>query len=126
MGMTVAVVGGIGIAVMLLLLVGTTFVWRGKRAGPAELGARSLAIATQIAIQDFAFQPASVTVPAGTAVTWTNRDAAPHTVTLRDGTADSGELSGGQTFRHTFATPGSFEYYCRIHPHMTGVIVVTP
>jgi len=126
MAMTVAVVGGVGIAVMLLLLVGTTFVRRGRRAGPAELGGASLAAATQIAIQDFAFQPASVTVPAGTTVTWTNRDAAPHTVTFRNGTADSGELSGGQSFRYPFATPGSFAYYCRIHPHMTGVIVVTP
>jgi plastocyanin len=59
-------------------------------------------------------------------VTWTSRDAARHTVTVRNGNVDSGELSGGQTFRSAFTTPGSFEYYCRIHPHMTGVVVVRP
>jgi plastocyanin len=123
---TVAVVGGVVIAVVLLLLVGILLVRRGKRAGRADSGGASQAGATQVAIQDFAFQPASVTVPAGTTVSWTNHDAATHTVTFRNGAADSGDLSGGQTFRYTFATPGSFDYYCRIHPSMTGVVVVTP
>jgi plastocyanin len=124
--MTVAMAGGAVIVVVLLLLVGAMLVRRGRRGGKTNLARTSVPADSQVAIQDFAFQPASVTVAVGTTITWTNRDSAPHTVTFRDGMADSGELSGGQTFRHTFATAGSFDYYCRIHPHMTGVVVVMP
>lgn len=79
----------------------------------------------QIAIRDFAFQPADLTVAAGTTLTWTNHDGAPHTVTFRNGMADSGTLSSGQSFSYTFATPGSFAYYCRIHTNMVAEVKVT-
>jgi plastocyanin len=126
MDLITAVAGGVGIAVVVVLLVGALLIRRGRRADKADPGRAPRAAAAQIAIQDFAFQPASVTVPCGTTVIWTNRDAVPHTVTFRDGTVDSGELNGGLTFRYTFAAPGSFDYYCRIHPHMAGVVVVMP
>ena len=81
--------------------------------------------ALQIAIRDFAFQPSDLTVPAGTTLSWTNHDGAPHTVTFRNGMGDSGTLSSDQSFSYTFATPGSYAYYCRIHPNMTAEVKVT-
>ena len=78
-----------------------------------------------VSIVDFAFQPASLEVPVGTTVTWTNAGAAPHTVTADDGAFDSGELAPGASFSQTFDTAGSFAYHCEIHPNMTGTIVVT-
>jgi plastocyanin len=82
--------------------------------------------AQAVAIVDFAFDPATLEVPVGTTVTWTNQGAAPHTVTADDGTFDSGTLQPGGTFSMTFDTPGTFTYHCEIHPSMTATIVVTP
>jgi len=78
-----------------------------------------------VTIVDFAFQPASVEVQAGTTVTWTNSGAATHTVTADNGAFDSGQLASGATFSQTFDTAGTFTYHCEIHPQMTGTIVVT-
>src|SRR5689334_12263642 len=93
--------------------------------GTMSKRSKSMSGTQQIAIRDFAFQPAELTVAAGTTLTWTNHDGAPHTVTFRNGMADSGTLSPGQTFSYTFATPGSFAYYCRIHPNMVAEVKVT-
>jgi tyrosinase len=77
-------------------------------------------------IRDFAYKPRRIDVPVGTEVTWTNRDYTAHTVTADDGISfDSGPLSTGQTFRHTFTTAGVFDYHCAIHPDMRGKVVVT-
>jgi plastocyanin len=78
----------------------------------------------EVQIQNFAFEPAEARVTVGTTITWTNRDLVPHTVTLRNGMADSGILRPRQTFSYTFASPGAFEYYCRVHPSMVGTVVV--
>ena len=84
-----------------------------------------LAQAQAVTIVDFAFQPATLEVPVGTTVTWTNQGSAPHTVTADDGSFDSGTLQPGGTFSMTFDTPGTFTYHCEIHPNMMGTIVVT-
>jgi len=63
-------------------------------------------------------------VEAGTTVTWTNGDGEPHTVTAVDGSFTSDLLQEHQTYSHSFASPGQFEYYCTIHTLMTGVVVV--
>ena len=76
-------------------------------------------------IEGFAFQPATLTVPPGTTVTWTNQDNAPHTVTSVDGKFDSGSLSKGQKFSFNFTEPGVYDYHCKIHPSMRGQIEVT-
>jgi plastocyanin len=86
----------------------------------------SVAAAAAVAIQNFAFMPAPLTIPAGTAVMWTNRDSATHTTTSDSGMWDSGMLATGKSFSFTFATPGTFTYHCAIHPTMHGTIVVTP
>lgn len=79
-----------------------------------------------VAIRNFAFHPMNLQVKAGTTVTWTNQDTAAHTVTFRDGTKGSGLLQQGQSFSYTFASPGTFAYYCAAHPNMVGQVIVTP
>lgn len=85
-----------------------------------------------VTIQTFAFLPATVTVPAGTTVTWTNKDSLPHTI-VNDlnprfsvgAMFSSGELQTGQQYSFTFKDPGSYGYHCSIHTYMKGTVVVT-
>jgi plastocyanin len=80
-----------------------------------------------VAIAGFAFDPPSLTVKVGSSVTWTNEDAAAHTVAWSDGTPGSGTLTkGGDPYARTFDQPGTFAYACGIHPSMKGTIVVEP
>ncbi|HWF29068.1 MAG TPA: cupredoxin family copper-binding protein [Mycobacterium sp.] len=79
----------------------------------------------QVNIDGFAFVPATLTVSAGTTVTWTNRDEEPHTVAASDGSFHSPGMGTGATFTHTFGTAGTFDYVCSIHPMMHGSVVVT-
>ena len=74
-----------------------------------------------VAAVDSAFEPAEVTVPAGTTVVWTNEGQLPHTVTADDEMFDSGTLDPGATFEFTFDTPGEYPYYCRFHGGPGGV-----
>jgi plastocyanin len=78
----------------------------------------------RVEIRNFAFQPATIRVKVGTTVTWTQQDSIPHTVTSRTGLFDSGSLSLGETFEYTFDELGTYEYYCTIHPSMTGRVIV--
>ena len=83
------------------------------------------AVAHDIGIVDFAFQPAELTVFTGEPVTWTNNGAVAHTVTFDDGTADSGQILPNESYGHVFDTPGTFKYHCANHPSaMTATIVV--
>ncbi|WP_156737930.1 cupredoxin domain-containing protein [Mycobacterium scrofulaceum] len=79
----------------------------------------------QVNIDGFAFAPATLTVTAGTTVTWTNRDEEPHTVAASDGSFHSPGMGTGATFTHTFTDAGTFDYVCSIHPMMHGSVVVT-
>lgn len=75
-----------------------------------------------VTIKSFAFSPATLTVKAGTTVTWTNQDSATHDV---KGDAFASEpLSQGETFSFTFDKAGSYDYICSFHPSMTGKIIV--
>jgi amicyanin len=80
---------------------------------------------TQVSIQNFTYQPANMSVKAGTTVTWTNQDSTPHTVTFRNGMRDSGILRQGQSFSYTFTQPGTYTYYCAYHANMVGTVTVT-
>lgn len=80
---------------------------------------------TAVSIVDFSFNPATLTVAKGATVTWTNTGSATHTVTADDGSFDSGNLSGGSNFSHTFSTAGTFTYHCAIHASMKATITVT-
>ncbi len=79
---------------------------------------------TSVTISGFAFSPASLSVTKGTKVTWTNNDAASHTVTGSTGPS-SGTLSAGSTYSYTFDTAGTFSYHCAFHSGMTGTVTVT-
>ncbi len=78
----------------------------------------------EVSISNFAFDPVELTVDAGTEVTWTNDDQAPHTVTADGGAFDSGTLEPGDTFSVAVDGNGPVTYACMIHPEMTGAIVV--
>jgi plastocyanin len=77
-----------------------------------------------IDIDNFKFGMISLEVPPGTTVTWTNRDDVPHTVVSTTKVFKSAALDTGDTFSYTFKEAGTFEYYCSMHPRMTGTIVV--
>lgn len=91
-------------------------------ATPVTAPATHDAASVAVSIVDFAFEPAILTVPAGSTVTWVNNGVAPHTVTGAFG--DSGTMTSGQTFSHTFTQAGTFDYACQFHPKMTGQVVV--
>ena len=80
---------------------------------------------TAVTIANFAFQPASLQIAAGSSVTWTNADSTAHTVTSDAGAFDSGQLAPGASFTQMFMTPGTYTYHCQIHPFMTATIVVS-
>lgn len=72
------------------------------------------------------YSPSTFTVKAGATVTWVNLDGTTHTVTTKGSSLfDSGNVPTGGTFSHTFSQPGTYDYYCAIHPWMTGTVVVT-
>jgi len=77
-----------------------------------------------VKIDNFTFNPQRLTVKVGTTVIWTNEDDIPHTVAASNKSFKSKVLDTDQKFSFTFTTAGDFEYFCSLHPHMTGMIVV--
>jgi plastocyanin len=77
-----------------------------------------------VRIENFTFKNPVVTVKPGTTVSWINGDDIPHTVVSKDGVFKSKVLDSGDRFSFAFAKAGQFGYFCSIHPHMTGTIVV--
>jgi len=77
-----------------------------------------------VKIDNFSFGPTELTVAAGTTVTWTNHDDIPHTVVSDDKLFKSKVLDTDQTFSFTFDKPGSYPYFCSLHPKMTGKVIV--
>lgn len=82
--------------------------------------------AAKVRIDNFKFEPRELTISVGTAVTWVNGDDVPHTATSKDDpqSFDSGTLDTDDKFAFTFSKPGTYTYYCKVHPHMTGVVIV--
>lgn len=78
----------------------------------------------QVSIDNFTFHPEALEVRQGTRVVWTNRDDVPHTVRSTDDLFRSGTLDTDDAYEHVFSEPGSYEYYCGVHRHMAGKIVV--
>ena len=77
-----------------------------------------------VGIDNFTFNPQKLTVKAGTTVTWKNMDDIPHAVVAVNKQFKSKTLDTDDAYSFTFTTPGSYEYFCSLHPHMTGTIVV--
>jgi plastocyanin len=80
----------------------------------------------RVTIDNFSFKLPVLTIPAGTTVSWENDDDIAHTVVATDGTFRSAALDSEDKFAFTFDKPGTFDYFCSLHPRMQGQIVVTP
>jgi amicyanin len=81
--------------------------------------------ASAVSIDNFTFTPPSLKVKAGTTVTWTNKDDIPHGIAASDNAfTRSKALDTDDSYSFTFTTPGTYQYFCYIHPHMVGTIVV--
>jgi len=105
------------LAVVVLLLTGQCFAAAEARAADAPT----------VTIGNFTFSPQVTTIKAGTIVTWVNHDDIPHTILDNNRKVfRSKVLDTDDKFSFTFAEPGTYEYFCGLHPHMTGQIVVTP
>jgi amicyanin len=87
--------------------------------------ARAQTPASTVSIDNFTFKPQTVTVKAGTTVTWTNKDDIPHGIASANGAfARSKALDTDDSYSFTFTVPGTYQYFCYVHPHMTGTVVV--
>jgi len=90
----------------------------------AAAPARTAATDVVVQISNFAFQPATLAVAPGTTVTWVNGDDEPHTVSANDRSYRSTPLDTNQRYTHTYNSVGEYHYFCSLHPHMTGVVIV--
>ena len=86
--------------------------------------AENPAVGAAVKIDNFSFGPADVKIPVGTTVTWTNRDDVPHVVASDAKLFKSKPLDTDDHFSFTFTKPGTYVYYCAIHPKMTAKVVV--
>lgn len=100
---------------IIALCAALVAVWSSAPASAADIAVK---------IANFTFSPQKLTVKAGSKVTWTNEDDIPHTVNASSQTFKSGPLDTDQKFSFTFTTPGTYQYFCALHPRMTGIIVV--
>jgi amicyanin len=98
---------------VVLLVAAATFAARSAPATDAGVD-----------IDQFTFLPRRITVKAGTTVTWINEDDVPHTIVSSSKVFKSKALDTADKFSFTFTTPGTYDYFCSVHPHMTGAVVV--
>jgi plastocyanin len=111
-------IAGLAMPVMIAMLL--------LFAGSSSISAKdqpSAAIA-EVKIDNFSFEPQTLTVAVGTTVTWTNRDDIPHTSVSTEGVWKSKVMDTDEKFSYTFTKAGTYPYYCSIHPKMTGKVVV--
>lgn len=96
-----------------------------EEGSPAATG-EAAGSGTEVSIEGFEFEPESLTVSAGSTVTWTNRDDAIHSIQDESdlATEESDDLGEGDTFGITYDQPGEYPYICGIHNYMTGTVVV--
>jgi len=95
-----------------------------RNARSIERRFRLAHLGVRYSIDNFQFNPATLTVPVGTTVTWTNHDKDEHTVTSSTRLFSSAGLDPNETYSFRFDTPGTYAYFCALHPHMTAQIVV--
>ncbi|MBV8083078.1 MAG: cupredoxin family copper-binding protein [Candidatus Eremiobacteraeota bacterium] len=110
-------IGSAALAAALFLIVGPASAFAAQSSSSSSTD-------THVSIDNYAFKAPTVTIPAGTAVVWTNKDDDPHTVTADDGSFDSKGLGQGDTYRHVFTKPGTYPYHCSAHPYMKGTVIV--
>ena len=105
----------VGFGVLLSILASAPVRGASGNAKPA---------ATEISVDNFTFGPQTITVPVNSTVTWVNRDDIPHVIASTDGLFRSKALDTDDKFSFTFAKPGTYPYFCAIHPKMVGKIIV--
>lgn len=110
---------GVGLVASLAILL-----LSGGIGGPFYTAAQQQPAAKEVTIDNFSFGPMELTVPVGTQVTWVNKDDVPHVVMSVDKTFKSKALDTDDKFSFTFQQAGTYEYFCSVHPKMTGKIVV--
>ncbi len=93
-------------------------------SAPAADQPRPVPGTAEVAIAAFAFTPATIEIAAGQSVTWVNRDETPHQVVSATKRFRSPGLDTAETFSFSFAEPGSYPYFCGLHPRMVGTVVV--
>ena len=114
---TIRIIGTAAAALSLIVASG--------RIGPRTVAAGQDPSSTNVVdIDNFTFTPAELTIPAGTQVTWINKDDVPHTVVSVDHKFKSRALDTDEKFSFTFQTPGTYEYFCSVHPKMIGKVIV--
>ncbi len=117
--------------VAVAAIAGATLMSRADGSGG---GSSNMAAATSpasakgsvVEIDNFVFKPKELTVAVGDRVTWVNKDDVPHTATSSNDSPvfDSKALDTDDTFSFIFTKPGTYKYFCKVHPHMTGVVIV--
>jgi plastocyanin len=108
-----------------LVVVSTLFVVSASGANKQSTARAHKHPMRTVLIEGFSFKPAHITIKRGTKVRWINKDSAAHTATsINPRRFDSGRLSKGQRYKHTFKSVGKKRYFCKIHPHMRGSVVV--
>jgi len=105
----------------LLTAVAVAMLWWIAASGVSTAGTPD---ATRITVKDFMFEPVSLTVKAGSTVTWANMDDEPHNVVSDTGLFRSGAMDTNESFSFKFDKPGTYHFTCSIHPRMVGTIVV--
>ena len=93
-------------------------------ASPGGAQSKTNSQPSRITIKDFSFGPATVTLPTGTKLTWVNKDEEPHKVVSVDDIFKSTAIDTDGEFSFVFNKPGTYKYYCSVHPRMVGTIVV--
>jgi plastocyanin len=113
--------GGFGRRRLALALVGALALILGHAAMRVRASAPAL-----VRIDNFSFAPAALSVPVGTTVIWENSDDIPHSVVMSDTSFRSKPLDTHDQASFTFTKAGTLDYFCGLHPHMQGTIIVTP
>lgn len=121
---TIRILKDASVGLGLFALILWAFVWVAAGSPkPSAASATENPAKFEVTIDNFKFSPINLTVPVGAQVTWTNRDDVPHTVTSTEKKFSSKALDTDEQFSFTFTEPGTYEYYCSVHPKMTAKIV---
>ena len=123
------------IGVVIAIVIGGLILWlvagrtnnsptASPTPGGTSSGTPSAPAAQEVKIKNSSFQPGTLTIKAGSRITFSNEDSTAHTVTATDKSFDSGNLKAGENFQKTFDTVGTFDYLCTLHPNMKGKIIV--
>ena len=107
--------------ILVQLIVG---IWCGATVAAAGEPQNPQAARETVKVKNFSFSPVTLRVHPGATITWKNLDGEPHVVVSETGVFRSGALDEGDSFQFTFEKPGTYAFFCSVHPHMRGTIVV--